>query len=176
MSVAYVVMPQLVEDAVGKWALILSTALTVATLAAGVLIQPIARRLDDVSTARACVVSMVLVTLGMAAAALAAHLAVVWLTFAVGVLLGCAYGIAVVSGLLEVQRIAAPDELAGLTGVYYALTYLGFTLPLILAALSRWFDYPEMLLAVCALALLCTTVIATAWDRHLPDPAAEPSV
>ncbi|GAB6899654.1 MFS transporter [Kineosporia succinea] len=171
VGVAYVVMPQMVDEQVGDRALILSTALTVATLAAGVLIQPVARRLDDVSTARACVVSMVLVTLGMAAAALAAHLAVVWLVFVVGVLLGCAYGIAVVSGLLEVQRIAAPDELAGLTGVYYALTYLGFTLPLILAALSRWFTYPQMLLTVCVLAAVCTAGIASAWARHLPEPA-----
>jgi hypothetical protein len=171
VGVAYVVMPQLVDDKVGHWALILSTTLTVATLSAGVLIQPVARLLDDVSTARACAVSMVLVTLGMAAAALAAHLTLVWLTFAVGVLLGCAYGIAVVSGLLEVQRIAAPDELAGLTGVYYALTYLGFTLPLILAALSRWFGYATMLLGVCALAAACTAVIASAWARHLPEPS-----
>lgn len=171
VGVAYVVLPQMVDEKVGHWALILSATLTVATLSAGVLIQPVARRLDDVSTARACVVSMVLVTLGMAAAALAAHLALVWLTFAVGMLLGCAYGIAVVSGLLEVQRIAAPDELAGLTGVYYALTYLGFTLPLILAALSHWFGYPTMLLAVCALAAACTAVIASAWARHLPEPS-----
>lgn len=176
VAVAYVVMPQMVDGQVGDWALILSTTMTVATLAAGVLVQPLARRLDDVSTARACVVSMALVAVGMAGAALAARLAVVWFAFAVAMLLGCAYGIAVVSGLLEVQRIAEPDELAGLTGVYYALTYLGFTAPLFLAALSRWFSYPQMLLALCLLAVLCGAVVVSAWDRHLPDSTPVPSV
>src|SRR3979409_1468098 len=38
----------------------------------------------------------------------------------VAMLLGCAYGIAIVSGLLELQRMAEPDELAGISGVYYS--------------------------------------------------------
>jgi len=176
VAVAYVVLPQLVDDRVGDWALILSTALTVVTLAAGVAIQPLARRLDDVGTARACVVSMVLVAAGMAGAALAARLTWVWLTFAVAVLLGCAYGIAVVSGLLEVQRIAEPDELAGLTGVYYALTYLGFTLPLIMASLSVWFGYVQMLLGLAVLAVACGGIVFRAWSLHLPNTSATRSV
>jgi hypothetical protein len=41
-----------------------------------------------------------------------------------------------VSGLLEIQRIADPDELACSSGVYYSLAYLGFLLPAALAGLS----------------------------------------
>ncbi|MFC5265671.1 hypothetical protein ACFPJ1_26475 [Kribbella qitaiheensis] len=53
-----------------------------------------------------------------------------WRSAAAGraaVLLGAAYGIAVVSGLLEIQRIAAANggaDLAGLTGVY-SVAYVG---------------------------------------------------
>ena len=66
----------------------------------------------------------------------------------VAMLLGSAYGIAIVSGLLEIQRIAPPDELAGISGVYYSLAYLGFLLPAALAALAHWFSYPVMLSAL----------------------------
>ena len=59
--------------------------------------------------------------------------------------LGAAYGIAVVSGLLEIQRIATPDELAGLNGVYYSLAYIGFLIPSVLAALNEWLSYPALL-------------------------------
>ncbi len=169
-SIAYVVLPQLAEAQAGGRGLLLATTLTVLTLGAGVLIQPVARRLDDVSTARACVVSMLFVVAGLILATTVAVSGTPWPAFAVAPLLGCAYGIAVVSGLLEVQRIAAPDELAGLTGVYYSLTYCGFLLPLVLAALAHWFTYPAMLLTLAVIALACTAPMATAPARHAPAP------
>jgi predicted MFS family arabinose efflux permease len=107
-------------------------------------------------------------TIESAAAALTAATGSPWLAAPVAVLLGAAYGIAVVSGLLEVQRIAAPDERAGLTGVYYSLAYVGFLLPAILAALHHWFGYPAMLATVAALSLGCTLACASGWSRHLP--------
>ena len=45
------------------------------------------------------------------------------------VMLGCGYGCCLVYGLAEVQRIAPPGELAGLTAVFQAATYLGFAAP-----------------------------------------------
>ena len=102
-----------------------------------------------------------------------------WLGLAVAVLLGGAYGIAVISGMLELQRIAGPDDLAGLTGVYYALAYLGFLLPAVLAGLARWAGYPELLAALAVAAVASTAVIASAYSRHLPTAraasAAEPA-
>jgi hypothetical protein len=47
-----------------------------------------------------------------------------------------------VTGLQEVQRIAGPDDLAGLTAVYYSLSYLGFFVPAVLASLSPMIGYP----------------------------------
>ncbi|TIC79139.1 MFS transporter [Nocardioides sp. GY 10127] len=166
-AVAYAVVPQVVAASLGGWTLLYTAGLTVATLVTGVLVQPLARRLDDRSSARAVVVSMVLMTLGMVLAALTALTGSPLLAVPVALVLGAAYGIAVVSGLLEVQRIARPDDLAGLTGVYYALAYVGFLLPAVLAALPGGFGYPAMLGVVALLALGCTAVCASGWSRHL---------
>ncbi|MCW2524398.1 MAG: transporter permease, partial [Frankiales bacterium] len=167
-AVAYAIIPQLTAHSVGRWALIFAAALTVATLGAGVAVQPWAKRLDSTSSARAAHVSMSLMSLGIAAAAVTALTHSPWFAVPVALLLGAAYGIAIVSGLLEVQRIAEPDELAGLTGVYYALAYLGFLLPATLAGLGHWFGYPEMLAALSLLALGCTLIIGRSSTRHLP--------
>ncbi|MBU9762591.1 MFS transporter [Mycobacterium sp. TNTM28] len=166
-AIAYAVVPSLVADRLGHWALLYTVGLTVLTLACGVLIQPVARRLDDVSSSRAVVVSMALMALGIFAAVATAVTRSVLLAPLVAMLLGSAYGIAIVSGLLEIQRISPPDELAGISGVYYSLAYLGFLLPAALAALARWFSYPVMLTAVGLLAVACTALCASGWAKHL---------
>ncbi|MCW2603560.1 MAG: transporter permease, partial [Pseudonocardiales bacterium] len=152
-GIAYAIIPQLESERTGSNALLYATALTVTALLTGALIQPIARRLDDVSSARAIVVSMVLMTLGAAGAAVVAHLRNPVLGFLVALTLGAAYGIAVVSGLLEIQRIATPDELAGLNGVYYSLAYAGFLIPSVLAALNEWLSYTALLGIVALIGL-----------------------
>jgi MFS family permease len=172
-GIAYAIIPQLETDRVGDGALLYATALTVAALLTGAFIQPIARRLDDISTARAVVVSMVLMTLGAAGAAVVAHLRNPWLGAVVALTLGAAYGIAVVSGLLEIQRIATPDELAGLNGVYYSLAYIGFLIPSVLAGLNHWLPYPVLLGGVALIGLACTVSIASASRKHLPEPLPE---
>ncbi|WP_441963817.1 MFS transporter [Mycolicibacterium houstonense] len=166
-AIAYAVVPALVADQLGSWALLYTVGLTVLTLACGVAIQPVARRLDDVSSSRAVVVSMALMAVGIFAAVATAVTRSVLVAPLVAMLLGSAYGIAIVSGLLEIQRIAPPDELAGISGVYYSLAYLGFLLPAALAALEHWFSYPVMLTFVGLLALVCTAVCASGWAKHL---------
>lgn len=72
------------------------------------------------------------------------------------------------SGLLEIQRIAQPHELAGVSGVYYSLAYVGFLLPAVLAALAHYVSYPAMLTVVGLLAAVCTAICAAGWSKHLP--------
>ncbi len=161
-GVAYAVTPQLVAGRVGHWGLAYATLLTVLTLGAGVAVQPLAKKLAGRSTARPVLTAMALMTAGMAVAASTAAARSPWLGSAGAVVLGAAYGIAVVSGLLEVQRIATPEDLAGLTGVYYAITYTGFLVPAVLAALSAVTSYTAMLAAVTLLASGCLALIAVA--------------
>jgi MFS family permease len=167
-AIAYAIVPALVADRLGPWALLYTAGLTVLTLACGVLVQPIARRLDDHSSARAVVVSMVLMSAGVFAAVATAVTRSPAIAVLVAMLLGSAYGIAIVSGLLEIQRIAKPHELAGVSGVYYSLAYVGFLLPAVLAALAHYVSYPAMLTVVGLLAAVCTAICAAGWSKHLP--------
>jgi predicted MFS family arabinose efflux permease len=170
-GIAYAVTPQLVGDRLGNWGLAYATLLTVCTLGTGALVQPLAKRLDSVSTARAIVVAMVLMSAGVGLSAVVADVGSPWLGLLDGVLLGAAYGIAVVSGLLEIQRIAALGggaDLAGLTGVYYAAAYVGFLLPTVLAAVAGLAPYVVLLGAVAAVTLACTVVVLASSRRYLP--------
>lgn len=166
-GIAYAIVPSLVADQLGSWALLYTAGITVLTLGCGVAVQPIARRLDDSSTARAVVVSMVLMAVGVFAAVATAITRSPVVAVLVAMLLGSAYGIAIVSGLLEIQRIADPDDLAGISGVYYSLAYTGFLLPALLAGMARYFSYPVMLTAVGAVAVCCTLWCASGWSKHL---------
>jgi MFS family permease len=167
-GVAYAIMPQLVGDRVGHWGLAYSTLLTVCTLGAGTLVQPLARRLDRQTSARGVVVGMIVMSLGLAASAVAAALRSPWLALGAAVVLGAAYGIAVLSGLLELQRLAPPEELAGLIGVYYALAYLGFLVPSLLAVLSEVASYPVLLVGLAVVAFSGTLLIVRHSRAHLP--------
>jgi Na+/melibiose symporter-like transporter len=170
-GIAYAVTPQLVGDRVGSWGLAYATLLTVCTLGTGALVQPLAKRLDSVSTARAIVVAMILMSAGVALSAVVAKVGLPWLGLLDGILLGAAYGIAVVSGLLEIQRIAAANggaDLAGLTGVYYSVAYVGFLLPSILAAIASLAPYAVLLAGVALITLACTGGVVASSRRHLP--------
>ncbi|MFI5426562.1 hypothetical protein [Aeromicrobium sp. UC242_57] len=171
-GIAYAIVPQQVDAAIGSWGLLFATGLTVLTLGTGLAVQPLAKRLDDTSSARAVVVSMGLMALGVVAAAGTAATGWPVMALPTAVLLGAAYGIAVVSGLLEIRRMATPQELAGMVGVYYALAYVGFLAPAVLAGMSTWFSYPVMLSVLVCVALLSTIVIASAYRKHLPGETA----
>jgi MFS family permease len=175
-GVAYAVMPQLTAGRVGHWQLAYATLVTVCTPAAGALVQPLAKRLDSVGTARAVLAAMVVMSVGMAVSAVDAQLRLPWLGVVVAVVLGAGYGIALVSGLLEIQRICADSDtgdLAGLTGVYYALAYSGFLLPVLLATLSHLLSYPLLLAALSGCALACTGVVGVSSRRDLPVTATD---
>jgi MFS family permease len=171
-GVAYAIMPQIIDDKVGSWSLAYSTLLTVCTLGAGVAVQPVAKRIDRTTSAHAVVVSMIVMCAGLTLSVLTAVLRSPWLALGTAIVLGTAYGIAVVSGLLELQRLARPAELAKLTGVYYALAYVGFLLPSLLAALSGVASYPMLLSCLVTIALAGTLVIVRHSREHLPTESA----
>ncbi len=114
---------------------------------------------------------MVLMSAGVAMSAVVANVEWPWLGLLNGVVLGAAYGIAVVSGLLEIQRIAARNggaDLAGLTGVYYAAAYVGFLLPTLLAAIAGLASYVVLLAGVAVITLACTAIVLASSRRYLP--------
>jgi MFS family permease len=167
-GVAYAVLPQTMAHIMGHWALLYATALTVTTLSAGVLVQPVARRLDHAHRPRALVVSMVAISFGTGLAAVSVAIASPWWGVAAAVVLGLAFGVALVSGLIEVQRLSGPDDVVAMTGVYYSLTYVGFLMPTALAVAGRWAHTDVELGVMAMMALGSTLFIAT--GRALPPP------
>ena len=81
-------------------------------------------------------------------------------------LLGCGYGLCLVSGLLELQRLASREDLASLTAVFYALTYIGFAAPIVLAELERLTSATVLL--ICAAALVAATAVEVARAGSAP--------
>src|SRR5699024_10926487 len=138
---AYAILPKTVEAQVGDAATIYATGLTVLTLGIGALAQGTVGLIDRLTRGRALVVGMSGMSLGMALSVLAAGLREPVLVVGVAALLGASYGVCVVAGLVIAQSLASPRELAGITGVYYSLAYLGFLLPTVLAALTPVLPY-----------------------------------
>jgi len=121
------------------------------TLAAGMLAQPFTRRIAPTSAARA---GLIIGALGIVLGAGATAWRASGLLLAAAVLLGAAYGVCMTSGLRTVEALSRPESRAGLTGLYYVLTYVGFATPLGLALVARRLPPIAALLAVAALALL----------------------
>ncbi len=132
-GVAYATVPEALHAQVSHWALLYAAILTVCAMTAGCLVQPLAQRLDHPRIPRSLGTAMVVMTAGMAlaAATVASHQA--WLGVLCAIVLGAALGLTLVSGLGEVQRLAQPDDLARTTGVFYALAYIGFLAPMLIA-------------------------------------------
>lgn len=171
-SVAYAVLPSLLADESGHHPIALSALMSVAALGAGFAIQSLARRIDTPLGARGAIVALGILVVGMLLAAWAASELSVVAALIAAIVLGCGYGMALVAGLLEVQRIAGPDGLAGLTAVFYSLTYLGFAVPAILSSLTEQWPgvatYPVIFAIGGVLAAVCAALVAFNTRRHLP--------
>ena len=121
--------------------------------------QPFAARIGERTGGRQLAVGLAIAVLGILAAALVAAVQLPLLGGPAAALLGAGYGICLVSGLTEVQRMAPPEDLAGLTAVYYSCTYLGFTFPVLLATLSPLAPEPVLLLLLAALCAGCLALV-----------------
>lgn len=165
---AYAVLPGLMRAHSGGMPIAFSALLTVVTLGVGFGVQQLARLIDTRHSARASVVALAILVTGMALAAWASATLALPVVLLAAAVLGAGYGLALVAGLSEVQRIATPADLAGLTAVYYSAAYLGFFVPAILAWLSTRWAYPAMFLGGAGVAALCLVVVACAWRAHLP--------
>ncbi|POH61389.1 MFS transporter [Cryobacterium zongtaii] len=164
-GIAYAMMPKLVESQLGELNLAFATLLTVVTLGTGALVQPQVSRLNSITNGRALLVGMGLMLTGILSAVATAVTLSPLLALITGIVLGAAYGITVVAGLVEIQRISTATDLAGITGVYYSLTYLGFLLPVAFASLTEFADYPTMLSLLAAACAGCLALTAVGLRR-----------
>ncbi|GAA4755967.1 MFS transporter [Gordonia alkaliphila] len=163
-AVAYAVLPALLSPLTQGWDIVFAGICCLVGLTAGFFVQTLGRKIDRPGSPRASVAAMGLTAAGMLLAALAANLLTIPVALLAAAVLGGGYGMALISGLLTVQRIAGPDDLAGLTAVFYGLTYLGFASPAIMAAIFERYDvgYPAMLIvgAVVAIGSLVVVLVS----------------
>ncbi|CPW99490.1 Major facilitator family transporter [Mycobacteroides abscessus] len=161
-AVAYAVLPTLIAPTLPGDRIAFSALCCLVCLGCGFTAQMLAPRLDRTGTARLGIIGLALVATGMALAALAAHRLTIPLVLIAALVLGAGYGTALVSGLQEVNRIAGPTDLAGLTAVFYGLTYLGFGVPMMLTMLgdaSPLLTHPVLLCGGALLATVCLVVL-----------------
>ncbi|MEV6493301.1 hypothetical protein AB0M20_32465, partial [Actinoplanes sp. NPDC051633] len=131
----------------------------------GAGVQPAVPWIGRVTRGRQAVAGMLVFLTGtlLLAAVAVSHSPL--LAVAGAAVLGAAYGICIVSGLVEVQAMAPPQDLAGLTGLYWSITYAGFALPVLLAWPAPAVGYPVLLLIVAAVVLSCTAVVVATLHR-----------
>ncbi|RVW00539.1 MFS transporter [Rhodococcus xishaensis] len=173
---AYAVMPALMTSRSGGVPVAFSALLCMIALGSGFAIQALGRRIDTPRNGRAIAVAFGVLVLGMSVAAVASGVLTVPMSMVAAAVLGCGYGLALVSGLLEVQRIAGPDDLAGLTAVFYSLSYLGFALPAVMAVITEAnpaLTYPLMFAVGAIAALASLALVLVKWRRYLPEPAGD---
>jgi MFS family permease len=159
-GLAFAVTPALVAAKVGDSAVLYATLLAVVALSCGAAVQPFAVRIGNATRGRQLLVGLGLVVVGVLLVALEAVVREPLLGVPIAAVLGAGYGLSLVSGLTEVQRMARPDDLGGVTAVYYSVTYVGFVFPVVLAALTPVAPEPVLLLALAALAAACLGVVA----------------
>jgi hypothetical protein len=167
-AIGYGYLPTRLTGPTGQWALVFATAATVVALAASSAIQPLARRVHRTTSARGLTTAVLMMAAGIAVVVVAMLLQSVWVGVAANVLIGAGMGLGLVSGLLEVQRIATSRDLAGLTGVFYAVAYAGFLAPTVIAALAAVVPVATILWVVVGLAFASWLVLLTVSRKYLP--------
>ncbi len=159
-AIAFALLPSVVGAQHATDGVALVAVITALTAFAGVLIQPLGRRLDRSPRGnRAATTGLVVIAAGLMLAAYTAHAREVWLLVPCAIVLGCAYGLCLVGGLVEVQRLAGRDGLARMTANFYALTYLGFAAPYLFAIGANVVSYAALLAGAAALALVTAAVV-----------------
>ena len=139
--------------------------LAAGALAAGVVSQPLGRRMHEAGAARgstaAAVTGLGIVAAGCAAAAFATAFPGIATAATAALILGAGYGICLIVGLREVEEIAAPGQLGAVIALFYSLAYSGLAVPYLLALIAPTTGYPQALLFTAAAATL--TLAAVFW-------------
>ncbi len=151
-SVSVTVLPRGLQTAMPGIELVVTGLVAGVTLGVGVFVQPLEKRLG---TVRAAPVAATSGAVGLALGVVALNADLPWLLLPVAVLLGVGYGLGLASGLTATQWLADPDQRGALVATFYAITYLGFGVPVVLSAFS---DGTVFEVPLAGLALLVAAI------------------
>jgi MFS family permease len=110
-----------------------SALVILVTLLAGVLVQPWTAHIRR----RGNVVGLAFGAGGLVVGALSVAQASPALVFGAAILTGAGYGLVMTTGLREVAERATDETRGTAVGIYYVLTYIGFSLPFVHAKVAR---------------------------------------
>ncbi|AZZ51609.1 MFS transporter [Rathayibacter festucae] len=168
-ALSFAVGPSLVADRLPGLTVGFATLVTVITLGCGWVTQLFSGPLLALLRGRGALVGGALTALGALLLIPAAVGQQLWPVLVAAPVFGCGYGLAMVSGLTASQALVETRDLASVTAVYYSVTYAGFLVPAILAALAVALPMP-LLLAATALAILACVALAARGLRRPPAP------
>jgi MFS family permease len=149
-AVSNAVLPALIRDRLGSFAVAFAGVVTSVTLLTGVAVQP---KLRERSPRAANLFGLACGAAGLLCGAAAAAGQSVAGVLVAAVLLGSGYGGCLIAGLRFIESNAAPRSRGRLNGVFYAMTYVGFASPLVLAAIGRHVGEITAVMGAAALAL-----------------------
>jgi len=157
-SVSFAVLPGVVREQVGALRVVFAGVVTGITLFSAVLVQPALRPWRPRSAAA---FGLAVGTAGLLCGALATAGARPIGVLLAAPLLGLGYGGCLIAGLRFVESSTTEATRGGLTGIFYALTYIGFASPVAVAALAgRTGEVGALLVAAClAAATLAWTLV-----------------
>ena len=164
-AIAFGLLPSLVGAGSARDGIAVTAGITCLAALAGALVQPLGRRLDRANS-RSASAGLVVLGAGLLLAAVTARADAIWLLVPSAAVLGSAYGLCLVAGLSEIQRLAAGDSLASWTAVFYTLTYTGFATPYLLSLARSLATYPSLLVAMAALALATAVLVSRGLARE----------
>jgi Major Facilitator Superfamily len=167
VSLAIVVLPEEVTSArtISAGYAGLMTALT---FAAGIGIQPAARRLAARRAHAGVIAGLAATVAGAAVGVAAVAAASEVLAGTAAVFLGLAYGLCLVSGLSQAERLSGASDRGAVVACYYVLTYVGFAVPYAVDALNGGLGRPGTFAALAggAAVLIAWTGLQAARARR----------
>jgi len=142
-TIAFTVLPRLVSAHTHGYAIAFAGVMTGVTQLTGVVVQPWAQRRERAGHRDLLLVALGagVLALGMATLVMVPWSGATWIVLATAPVFGVAYGVLLVSGLIEVARMAPPRVLGSFVGVFYVLCYAGFAVPYLLALLEPGIGY-----------------------------------
>jgi hypothetical protein len=90
------------------------------------------------------------------------------------VLLGLAYGLCLVCGLHQAERVSDPTNRGAVLSCYYVLAYLGFSVPYAMTGLNEVFGKPGTFAALAVAAAVLTGLLAAGAARGRSAVTGEP--
>ncbi|MCZ7434132.1 hypothetical protein [Streptomyces sp. WMMC1477] len=139
------------------------------------VVQPWAARLDHACGGRATLVAMATVIAGLLVGALAVRRGSAGLVVTAAVVLGAGYGLALASGLREMERLAPQSFRPSAAALHQITASGGFLTPLLLAITADAVSYPTQLESMATIGVLCLMVTAAYSRRHPSHPGTPPA-